>query len=84
MSQTNQFKRRNKSTDALVGLFSEKTNYKPLSLAVQLMANLAKMTEHVLYGIQTDQMNLVSKLYDRIHFIFIQFTETLSNLESST
>jgi hypothetical protein len=27
-------------------------------------------------------MNLVSKLYDRIHFTFTQFTETLSTIES--
>lgn len=27
-------------------------------------------------------MTLVSKLYDRIHFVFLQFTETLGTLET--
>lgn len=44
MSQTSQFKRRTKSSDSLVALFWERTNDKPLSMALSLMANLAKMT----------------------------------------
>lgn len=80
MSQTSQFKRRTKSSDSLVALFWGKDE--PLSLAVQLLAHLARMTQHVLLGVATEQMNLVSILYDRMHFTFLQFAETLSYLET--
>jgi hypothetical protein len=36
-----------------------------------LMANLAKVTCYVLHHTDTQEMNLVSKLYDRIHFTFL-------------
>lgn len=50
-------------------------------MALSLMCNLASMTQHVLHSLETKKMNLVSILYDRIHFIFLQFTETLSYFE---
>lgn len=80
MSQTSQFKKRSKSCNSLLKLFWERTNDKPLSLAVQLMANLAKVSFHILHRLETEQMQLVSILYDRLHFIFLQFTETLQHL----
>jgi hypothetical protein len=31
--------------------------------------------------VEATQMNFISKWFDRVHLIFIQFTETLSTLE---
>lgn len=47
-----------------------------------MMANLAKMTQHIAYKIPTDQIVLVSTLYDRMQFNFIQFVESLAYLEN--
>jgi len=71
MSQTNQVKRRTKSSESLVTLFWEKTNNKPISLAVSLMGNLAKLANYVLYNVKTEQMNFLSKLYDKTQLVFI-------------
>ena len=64
-----------------MNLFWDKTNDKPLSLAFRLMANLASLTQHTSMGVQTNQMALISTLYDRIQFTFIQFVDTLNFLE---
>jgi hypothetical protein len=51
------------------------------------MANLAKMTLIPLYKLDSNKMNLISTLFDRIHFIFLQFTETInyiSQIDRST
>ena len=66
-----------------MNLFWEKTNEKPLSLAFRLMSNLAKMTQHILHGLDTEEMITVSTLYDRTQFNFIQFVESLAYLEDS-
>ncbi|CDW79776.1 tho complex subunit 2-like [Stylonychia lemnae] len=81
MSQYNNFKRTQKSSDALQNLFWQRTNDKPLSLAFRLMANLAKMTQYIQNSVQTDQMMLISTLLDRMQFTFIQFVESLNYLE---
>jgi hypothetical protein len=50
---------------------------------MSLMGNLAKMTFAVLNKYKDEGgnlMNAVSTLYDRIHFIFLQFTESLTHL----
>ncbi len=63
-------------------LFWKRTNSSSLSLAMSLMGNLGKMTYNVLNKYKDDgtPMNIVSQLYDRIHFIFLQFTESLTHL----
>jgi len=46
------------------------------------MGNLAKQTFSVLHRSKEEDtpMNIVSQLYDRVHFIFLQFTESLTHL----
>ena len=46
------------------------------------MGNLAKMSYSVLNSFKEEgsSMNVVSQMYDRIHFIFLQFTESLTHL----
>jgi len=82
MSQTSQFKKRSKSSTSLMDLFWKRTNNSSLSLAVSLMGNLAKQTFSVLQKSKEEEMpmSILSQLYDRIHFIFLQFTESLTHL----
>ena len=82
MSQTSQFKKRSKSSTSLMDLFWKRTNNSSISLAVSLMANLAKLSFNVLHKSKEEEtpMNVVTQLYDRIHFIFLQFTESLTHL----
>lgn len=49
---------------------------------MSLMGNLAKMSYSVLNSFKEEgsSMNVVSQMYDRIHFIFLQFTESLTHL----
>jgi len=63
-------------------LFWKRTNHSSISLAVSLMANLAKLSFNVLHKSKEEEtpMNVVTQLYDRIHFIFLQFTESLTHL----
>ena len=90
MSQTSQFKRRTKSSDSLAALFWERTNTNSssadttqhMSMAMSLMANLAKLTQHIMHNVTAEKATVVSKLFDRTHFIFLQLTETLHTLES--
>ncbi len=79
MSQTTQFKRTFKSSDALVQLFWETTNEKPVSMAFQILANLARLTQYVLHKTQTDAKNpnALIKLYDDTYSAFLQFVEIL-------
>lgn len=65
MSQVNLFKRTQKSSDALYELFWSKTNEKPLSLAFRMMVNLARLTQHIQNNLETDQMMVISTLFDR-------------------
>lgn len=81
-SQTSQFKRRNKSSESLIKVFwPADARPKDLSMAVQIMANLARLTQHVLLGIDSARMNFISKWFDKTQLVFIQFAETLSFLE---
>eukprot|EP00347_Sterkiella_histriomuscorum_P008986 403342964 len=82
MSQYANFKRTSKSSDALQNLFWNQTNDKPLSLAFRLKANLAKMTQYIMNNVKTDQLILISTLFDRMQFTFIQFVESLGYLEN--
>ena len=54
-------------------LFWKRTNQSSISLAVSLMANLAKLSFRVLHKSKQEEtpMNIVTQLYDRIHFIFL-------------
>lgn len=67
----------------MVQLFWDKTNDSKdtsLSLAFRLTASLAAQTQYIVHKLDSEQLILVSTLFDRLQFIFIQFVETLTYL----